>query len=256
MATLNAYFIQCITNMHVGSGDDSYGIIDKLVQRDPVTHYPTIHASSLKGALRQHFEDNKFADVEAVFGKETNDADSAQSGKCNFLSADLVALPIRCTHQQYALSFCDKLVKATNTKAALLGSKPIFNSGFTTNTLYSKCHSTDTVYAEDTPLVWANHQHPMTVSNPIGDANFAFIKDAAFDGYCENLPVLARNKLGNDKNLWYEQIVPHQTIFLTYIFSNYTNYSEFEEQLLAGIVQIGANSSIGYGLCKFHKINL
>lgn len=33
-----AYFIQCITNMHVGSGDANYGIVDKLVQRDPVTN--------------------------------------------------------------------------------------------------------------------------------------------------------------------------------------------------------------------------
>ena len=98
MAT-NAYLIQCITNLHVGSGDANYGIIDKLVQRDTVYNYPTIHASSLKGALREHFErlwgenDTKIIDV---FGKKTNDDDDAQSGNCNFLNADLMALPVRC----------------------------------------------------------------------------------------------------------------------------------------------------------------
>jgi CRISPR-associated protein Cmr4 len=111
MSSLNAYFIQCITNLHAGSGDANYGIIDKLVQRDTVYNYPTIHASSLKGALRQHFEDAQYSDVniEQIFGKKTNDDDEAESGNCNFLSADLVALPVRCSHKQFALTLCPQL---------------------------------------------------------------------------------------------------------------------------------------------------
>jgi CRISPR-associated protein Cmr4 len=46
--TAKAYLIQCITNLHVGSGDATYGIVDKLVQRDAVYSYPTIHSSSLE----------------------------------------------------------------------------------------------------------------------------------------------------------------------------------------------------------------
>ena len=44
------------TNLHAGSGDANYGIIDKLVQREPATNRPIIHSSSLKGALREYFE--------------------------------------------------------------------------------------------------------------------------------------------------------------------------------------------------------
>ena len=49
-------WLECITNMHVGNGDVNYNIIDNEVERDPVNHYPTIHSSGVKGALREYFE--------------------------------------------------------------------------------------------------------------------------------------------------------------------------------------------------------
>ena len=44
-----------MTNMHVGNGDVNYNIIDNEVEKDPVTGYPTINASGVKGALREFF---------------------------------------------------------------------------------------------------------------------------------------------------------------------------------------------------------
>ena len=81
---VQAYFIQCITNLHVGSGDANYGIVDKLVQRDTVYNYPTIHASSLKGALREHFENLWVKDpakVNEIFGKTHDYSGVVQSSK-------------------------------------------------------------------------------------------------------------------------------------------------------------------------------
>ena len=52
---INAYLIECLTNMHVGSGGANYGVVDNLVQRDSVTNIPIINSSSLKGALREFF---------------------------------------------------------------------------------------------------------------------------------------------------------------------------------------------------------
>ena len=51
-----AYKIECLTNLHVGSGDLNYNIIDNEVERDAVTGYPIVHASGLKGALKEHFK--------------------------------------------------------------------------------------------------------------------------------------------------------------------------------------------------------
>ena len=87
------------TNLHVGSGDANYGIIDKLVQREPSTNRPIIHSSSLKGALREYYEfinpiikdDKKVTTselVREVFGSHQQD-DKMDTGKCRFLAAYL-----------------------------------------------------------------------------------------------------------------------------------------------------------------------
>lgn len=52
-----AYKITCLTNLHAGTGAADQGIIDNLVQRDHVDRIPCIYASSLKGALREYFEE-------------------------------------------------------------------------------------------------------------------------------------------------------------------------------------------------------
>jgi CRISPR-associated protein Cmr4 len=49
------YTLRTLSNLHAGSGDTQFGIIDKEVQRDTATHYPIINASSLKGAIKDHF---------------------------------------------------------------------------------------------------------------------------------------------------------------------------------------------------------
>ena len=46
------YTIRTITNLHMGDIGSAVNIIDKSVQKDAVTEYPTIYATSLKGALR------------------------------------------------------------------------------------------------------------------------------------------------------------------------------------------------------------
>jgi CRISPR-associated protein Cmr4 len=55
MYNSSCYLIHCKTNLHAGSGDTNYGIIDKMVQRDPVTELPCIYSSSLKGSAQGVF---------------------------------------------------------------------------------------------------------------------------------------------------------------------------------------------------------
>ena len=52
------YGLKCITNLFVGNGDNSYGIIDNQVEKDPILETPIIPSSSLKGSLRDFFENN------------------------------------------------------------------------------------------------------------------------------------------------------------------------------------------------------
>ncbi len=50
-------FLICETPLHAGSGD-SLGIVDLPIQRERHTSFPKIESSSLKGALREAFEEN------------------------------------------------------------------------------------------------------------------------------------------------------------------------------------------------------
>jgi len=57
---IDLYIIEALTNIHVGSGDINFDIIDNQVQKDAITGYPVIHSSSFKGALREHFRDKNY----------------------------------------------------------------------------------------------------------------------------------------------------------------------------------------------------
>ena len=72
------------------------------------------------------------------------------------------------------------------------------------------------------------------------------------------LPVIARNSVGEQTNLWYEEVVPHKSIFY---FAVVTSTSEADdlldvltESVRGKIIQFGANASVGYGLCKVIKV--
>ena len=58
MKDYKAFMINTLTNTHLGSGESHIGVIDNLVQKDPVTSVPVFHASGIKGAFRWHFRDN------------------------------------------------------------------------------------------------------------------------------------------------------------------------------------------------------
>ncbi|MCX6269636.1 MAG: type III-B CRISPR module RAMP protein Cmr4 [Bacteroidetes bacterium] len=261
-STINAYFIECITNMHTGSGDTSYGVVDKLVQRDPVTSFPTIHSSSLKGALREHFEKlwvdhpNK---VEEIFGKEVKNGKDSKSGSFKFFGADLIALPVRSNYKQYSLALSTDLIESINKKCMFLTKKLILSTPELEDTLYSKTKPSYDVYFEDELFRSEDYQILLNSSAFQGfDDHYAICSKEKFADFARNLPVIARNQLNNgiSKNLWYEEVVPHQTLFITYILVDEKYQTEFEDELLkeGKTVQIGGNASIGYGVCKFYKI--
>ena len=84
---------------------------------------------------------------------------------------------------------------------------------------------------------------------------------AAFGEMCkdENLPVIARNVLENGRsaNLWYEQVIPAETVFFAVIQEEGEELSNALDGDGDGtIIQIGANATIGYGYCRFTKVAL
>lgn len=215
------FVLECLTNLHIGSGEVNFNIIDNQVERDVVTDFPTMNSSSVKGALRAFFEEKQIiqTSINRIFGKEE---DGTSQGQLKILSGNLLARPIQNTSK-------GKPYKMVTPETA---SKEFENLQ---QNLLMKTQKKVTDYQE-----------------------VEVIDDHTFKEY--DLPVLARNVLDDDgisKNLWYEEVVPHKSLFYFAVVSTTGDtglLDEFELAVKEQIIQFGANASIGYGLCKVVEV--
>ncbi|MCF8245538.1 MAG: type III-B CRISPR module RAMP protein Cmr4 [Saprospiraceae bacterium] len=273
-----AFLLIAKTNLHPGAGSESYGVIDNLVQRDPATRLPTIHSTSLKGALREYFEDGLLAKnqklVDFVFGADTKrGATDPSAGNYRFFAADLVSIPVRCDKKMFVNLTCPRIAKQILDMDAAIGSgisaakKAALEKvrGFEFPANAKACHFDASINGSiileenDTAATKA------TLAN-LGDAQAIFgadlvvAKDEVFRDLTSDLhlPVVARNQLNNgiSENLWYEQLLPRETRFwfpVLYKDENGISHANFVSDLKANPVQVGANASVGYGFCSIDK---
>lgn len=221
----NVWFITPKTNLHVGNENtSSYGLIDLAVQRNATTELPCINSSSLKGALNEYAANAvKLSSCELIriFGSDKTDkTKGSQKGQYTFFDADILFLPKQSDTQLYELVTCDEVLERFFSQVELLTGEKL------------------------------------TVED-LGGFNYKPVLLEEFNELCsdDNLPIIARNVLenGESKNLWYEQVVPAETVF-------YTLIDDHDDEVLANllkekaIVQIGANATIGYGYCKFTQL--
>jgi CRISPR-associated protein Cmr4 len=278
-----AYIISNQTNLHVGSGDTNFGIVDKEVQRDPISSTPVIHSSSLKGAIRNHFvstlapsnqtedaNETKPFTFDTVFGSENK-----QQGLVKFMDARLVFLPLRSNKKPFyhttSLSTLKELQKFLN----LLDINIDLNLKALQETDKSYVVGTETKVVVEDIYCDSKDIDISYLKELFGVENVAIFSDEDFNEALTALPVIARNKLedGTSVNLWYEEVVPRDSRFVS-ILCYYDNFNEegkdrrgkidktifekaykrFESKLLKDTIQIGANESIGYGVCHFTKI--
>ena len=250
-----AYKIDCLTNLHVGSGDLNYNIIDNEVERDAVTGYPVIHASGLKGALREHYSKKKVSQQKSldVFGQEPR-SDEIKAGSYKFLDAYLLARPMRVSGQLASVMVVSEksvndFIRRMNTFGIKEFGSAYLSVKFPENVNFFSNVSGISVEAETTEPI---PKSAMTVLEKLAGVignKIAIVKD--FNEY--DLPVIARNYLdnGESKNLWYEEVVPHDSVFYTFIL---TPDKEMELDLNE-IIQIGGHASIGCGFTKFTQLN-
>jgi CRISPR-associated protein Cmr4 len=262
-----AYIIKTKTNLHVGSGDTNFGIVDNEVQRDTITNLPVINASSLKGALRDHFDELiKADDTSKHFTKLFGDEET--QGLIKFIDARLLFLPLRSNKKPFY---------HVTSKETLESLKHLLQSfGIELDIEDIKSDESIVVDKQDAVVedveCKAKELNLQNLKKLFGIKNLAIFSEEDFNEAISNLPVIARNKLndGKSENLWYEEVVPRESIFVS-VMSYYDNfndsgadkrgktdktvlerqYKKFEEKLLSDDIQIGANASIGYGICNF-----
>jgi len=259
----DAYLITCLTNMHAGSGDSNYGVIDNLVQRDPLNEIPIVNSSSLKGALREFFKD-KWGEnddkLNWVFGPDPSRNSSSQSniGNYRFFEATLLVLPVRSNLKPFFRGTAKFLLEDINLKAKALGLDkfnidPMNGTDVTKESAVvetgNSCNIED-VNAIDGLTINTN------IKNNLGE-NIALFHTDDFKELSKRLPVIARNQLvnGESKNLWYEEVVPRESRFVFFVSKTDQYADDFDKAFKDKLIQIGANASIGYGFTNIQKIS-
>jgi len=264
------YTITTLSNLHVGSGDINFDVIDNQVQRDPITTLPTIHSSSLKGAFREAFREGQATSY--IFGPDNGDNDSHQTGAFHFFEASLLSRPVRSNKKPYFSA------TSVGVLTAFLELLEDFEIAFDEALKGELLKLSQERVINGKPLIFENlkgvilEDFEATTSsldvsalNEFLGENIALFSDEDFKAL--DLPVLARNYLvnGESKNLWYEEVVPKKSKFY-FVIAKPTNLDDadkkeklekFEKQFDGmKTVQFGANKSIGYGYSKVQKVSV
>ena len=255
------FTIEALSNLHVGSGEINYGLIDNLIQRDPVTELPNINSSSLKGAVREYFtylekngqnkddNGNVMWTVSDIFGSnpKENDSSKRKQGSVRFFEAELLSIPVRSNRVPYEMV----------TSAEVLRS------------IKEKLEAFDCLKKEDAVLSSLNktlkkikknedYKNSLIAFEPLLGAPLRIVEHSELKRICsdEELPVISRNYLenGQSANLWYEQVLPKHSHLAFVCMGEGNDFETFCAELGRAQLQIGANATIGYGYCKLTDV--
>lgn len=264
------------SNLHVDNidaNDNNY----KLVERDPFTNRPIIPSSSLKGALREYFEFKNQSQknrskvitddfVREIFGSYQNNNKMA-IGKCRFLAAYLLSIPVRSNVIPYFMATSVDVLKELKNEA-------IKTSYVLNQELEKEIDSIIGLFQnkekEINPFIFTNNyganvsledwvakvtnQIEVPELEKIAGNNLAVFNSNDFAKLCNQLPIFIRNHLENglSKDLCFEEVVPHFSRFYQFILipeeKNPTIDSFINEHANnKTLFQIGAYATKGYG---------
>lgn len=265
----SAWLITAKSNLHVGNENtSSYGIIDKSVQRDALTGLPCINSSSIKGALNEFFAmkaKSSETDLLEIFGSNKLDKNvESKKGNNSFFDAQIFSIPVQSNKRLFFRATSPAVIGRMLERMSVLGIEISQKSELTE---IAKMPVKDNnpevfisggdIYLGDFKAISKSKPKMIEALEQLIGAEVALFSEADFIELCndENLPIVARNCLDNGEsiNLWYEQILPQETIFYTTILSDNDKVASVLQAQQA-LVQIGANATIGYGYCSFKKL--
>ena len=278
------YKLECLTNLHVGSGDTNYNIIDQEVERDPITEYPVIHSSGIKGALldaakatlstdakealvdRKKYnslsdvDKEKISSLDYIFGKG-GDREQGNPGAYKFFEAKLLTRPLRVGNNSKiayvpvtTVQAINDFIELTNAFGCGKISEKIsvdFKKSNSEKTYKFLVSNADIRNIEGETDIGLLDVAVVNLLKPIlGD--FAIVPN--FDDY--SLPSVARNYLNNgvSKNLWYEEFVPHHSVLYMIILTPDETINSDFEALLSSVIQFGGNASVGNGFIRIIEL--
>lgn len=275
--------IYTISPMHVGTGQ-AEGAIDLPVAKEPHTGFPVIPASTLKGVARAAVAAiESLEKVTRWFGPK-DDQEDLRAGEFVFTEARLVAYPARALNRPYLYVTCRLVLERLSRDLRAAGVTdvvlPALPSGAAEVLVADKALAKglaleDLVYSENVAQSAAVADIGATLARllPLDEQDtrdrlaksLVVIPDEHFSALVNRLPVRARIRLnevtktttGEGGNLWYEEQVPSDCLFVSFVASRKKEVSfhvalrqgaEVSPPVLA-ICQIGGNETVGQGLC-------
>lgn len=254
------------TFIHPGSGRTG-GAIDLPVAREAATDYPYMAGSSLKGALRDRYE-QKFSknQSEILFGKQDN------AGRILVSDARLLLLPVRSLTGAYKWATCPHLLERyarDRNRCGLNGGSLASEDQFSTDVLGPKSYlgaggSDRKLYLEERGFQHAGElpdglaellgeliQHQQTRNRLPGQ--MVILNHSDFTWFARyGLAVQARNKLKENKisdNLWYEESIPPDTLMYAVLAGRQDDTLSEISKAFDGYayLQAGGNETVGHG---------
>lgn len=295
-------FLHALTSLHPGSGSE-IGLVDLPVQREKITGFPKIESSSLKGALRSTFaascQDERL--VERIFGpeleKESSNASAkarsnAYAGAVSFTDARLLFFPIRSMKGIFAWVTCPFIISRFNEEMeaygkimenldslrlpaapenAVASERLVIRSGNNQNIVLNEYTFNVNVNKECLELAKKVASWLFGTEDRKFTDRVVVVGDDAFASLVANgTEVNARIKIDPetgtvaDKALWYEELVPPETIFYSVCFAGKERGKETDklmdsetvlEQItdasnLPEVFQLGGDSTVGRGFVR------
>ncbi|PIE72262.1 MAG: type III-B CRISPR module RAMP protein Cmr4 [Deltaproteobacteria bacterium] len=250
---MRTYLMQTRSGLHCGVGQ-GLSDIDLPTAKDSVTGHPLVPGSSIKGVLRDRF-DNGSKEALVAFGSPSGSSVD-YAGALSFTDSRLVCLPVRSYFGTYAMLTSRhtlRILKEELENAGLndLPDLPSFQTAQENDNFHALvCTDTRLVhqgqYAVRLLLEDLDLLVDMPKENNLADQwaevigrclytenkdqkefsrGFAIVDDNVFDFFCEAcLPVAAHNRIGKegvvvDGGLWYEEFVPAEAVFSGSIYS-------------------------------------
>lgn len=225
------------------------------VAREAATDYPFIAGSSLKGALRQAYEQLGNGGAEAIFGRQDN------AGELLASDARLLLLPVRSLSSAYKWVTCPHLLERLARDAGRSGmtvsfqmpkvaDKTVLSQG--SGRLFLEERSFEVTGGPGDKLVEAlGSLIPNESARARLKGQLAILSDDDFAWFARyGLAVQARNVLDDkktSKNLWYEETLPPDTLMYAVLAERNGQGVLQDVQKIGDYLQVGGNETVGQG---------
>lgn len=265
-------FYHVKSSLHVGTGD-VLGLVDLPIQREKHTSFPKIESSSLKGAIRNHFESVLKEDkktVDDLFGPDESEQENAKMGLVAFTDAKILLFPVKSLKGVFALITCPFILKRyyEDTEENL----PDFLKGlniedgkfipFVNNS--EIIINNDKVVLEEFTFVKSSQSIDLSKIklNGVKSDKVLILSDNDFKYFVNNsTEVITRIKINNETGtvdkgaLFNEEFLPAESILYNQLYCDDKdikgkNLKDFMKEKMNSVMQIGGDETIGKGIVK------